>query len=89
MGRLSVCDRSLRLVSLDGDGAEEREIAFDEIREIDFCREDRVLAVLLRSGETIEIETTVDRWIFDELVGKVTVAGAPSEHREWHPGLGL
>jgi hypothetical protein len=88
-GRLSVGDRSLRLVALDIDGVEVREVPFEEIREIDFCRPDRVLTMLLRSGETIEMQTTVDRWIFDELAGKVTVTGVPSEQHEWHPGLGL
>ena len=88
-GRLSVGDRSLHLVALDVDGVEERELPFEEILEIDFCRPDRVLTVLLRSGEKIEMQTTVDRWIFDELAGKVTIAGAPSGQHEWHPGLGL
>ena len=88
-GRLSVGDRSLHLVALDVDGVEEREVPFEEILEIDFCRPDRVLTVLLRSGEKIEMQTTVDRWIFDELAGKVTIAGAPSGQHEWHPGLGL
>jgi hypothetical protein len=88
-GRLFVDARSLRLVAVDGNGVEAREIPFDEIREIDFCRPDRLLAVLLRSGEVVEIQTTVDRWIFDELAGKVPIAGSPVEAHEWHPGLGL
>ena len=88
-GRLSVGAGSLRLVALDEGGVDVLEIPFDEICKIDFCRPDRVLTVVLRSGETIEIQTTVDRWIFEELSGKVAIAGAPSEHHEWHPGLGL
>ena len=83
-GRLFVGPASLRLVALDGNGVEEREVAFEEIREIDFCRPDHVLGVILRSGETIEIQTAVERWIFDELAGKI-----PLVSHEWHPGLGL
>lgn len=88
-GRLCVGARSIRLVALGGDGVSARDIPFDDIREIDFCRPDHVLAMRLRSGETIEIETTVERWIFDALAAKVGPARSLSEEHEPHPGLGL
>jgi hypothetical protein len=85
-GRLSVGDESLRLV--DAYDLHDREIPFDEIREIAVHGPGDGLVrldVSLVTGETIECETSVARWIVDALAGKVSIV----EEHELHPGLGL
>jgi hypothetical protein len=85
-GRLSVGDDSLKLV--DGYDLQDREIPFDEIRDIAVHGPGDGpgrLDVSLVTGETIECETSVARSIVDALAGKVPVV----EEHELHPGLGL
>jgi hypothetical protein len=97
-GRLRVGANELKLVAANGDGVCMLEIPFDEIERVELVRrkagEERATVVArLHDGETVEIETTVARWIVDDLSGMVPVAG-PAEAEadelpEWHPGLGL
>jgi hypothetical protein len=78
-GRLSVGTSSVTLISDEG----AREIAFDRIAEVEAG--DGRLVFVLEGGETVELDTTVDRWILEDLDGKVPIASAHG----WHPGFGL
>jgi hypothetical protein len=85
-GRLSLTGEGLTLV--DAHDLEAREIPYEEIREIAVhgAEDGPVrLEVFLVSGETIECETLVARWILEALAGKVPIV----EGHELHPGLGL